>query len=89
MTNVELSNRAKKDLRRLAKSRSRRQQVVDALLALDAGAENLDVKPLEGRPGWYRLRAGDHRVLYRPVEERLWVERIVNRRDLHRAVSTL
>ena len=85
---VELSSRAMKDLRRLRRGASR-QQLADALGALGAGAENLDVKPLEGRPGWHRLRSGDYRVLYRRDDDRIWVERIVDRRDLRRAVTTL
>jgi hypothetical protein len=29
---------------------------------------NLDVKPLEGRPPWRRLRTGDWRIIFRPLE---------------------
>lgn len=31
---------------------------------------NLDVKALPGRSPWRRLRVGDWRIVYRPLEER-------------------
>jgi len=51
---------------------------VNGLRELDAGAANLDVKALEGRPQWRRLRIGAFRVLYRPTDNGLWIERIIN-----------
>lgn len=87
-TNVELSARAERDLRRIKRGPDR-QRLVVALQALAGDAANLDVKALQGRAPWRRLRVGDYRVLYRPVEQGLWVERIVDRRDLDRAVATL
>ncbi len=67
---------------------------------------NLDVKALEGRPPWRRLRVGDWRSIYRPLEGHeltelshrrgepvepgtIYVERIVNRRDLEKVIATL
>jgi len=87
-TNVELSARAERDLRRIKRGPDR-QRLVVALQALAGEAANLDVKALHGKAPWRRLRVGDYRVLYRPVEQGLWVERIVDRRDLDRAVATL
>jgi hypothetical protein len=49
----------------------------------------LDVTALEGRAPWLRLRVGNCRVLYRPIEGGWWIGRIVNRRDLLQAVKTL
>lgn len=66
-----------------------RQRIVDGLRALDTGAANLDIKALEGRAPWRRLRVGDFRVLYRPADNAIWVERIINRRDLDKALGTL
>ena len=87
-TNVELSARAERDLRRIKRGPDR-QRLVVALQALGDDTANLDVKALQGRAPWRRLRVDDYRVLYRPVEQGLWVERIVDRRDLDRAVATL
>ncbi len=66
-----------------------RHRIADGLRSLETGAANLDIKPLEGRPPWRRLRIGDYRVLYRPTDNAIWVERIINRRDLDKAIDTL
>lgn len=74
-----------------------RRRVTAALDELAAGAENLDVKALVGRPPYLRMRVGDWRVLYRPSNEQevaaggagWFIFRIVNRRDLERAARTL
>jgi mRNA-degrading endonuclease RelE of RelBE toxin-antitoxin system len=87
-TPIELSNRAERDLRRVGRGPDL-NRIVQALEALGEGAANLDVKPLEGHPSWLRCRVGDYRILYRPTDWGLWVERIVNRRDLERAITTL
>ena len=73
------------------------QRLRDALLALAADKPNLDTRPLAGAAPWHRLRVGDYRILYRSVDPterhhpamRFLVARIVHRRDLERAVSTL
>lgn len=70
-------------------------------LAADPLAPNLDLVALRGRAPWLRLRSGDWRVLLRPLdaaelrdvggaaERGFLVARIVNRRDLERAVTSL
>ena len=42
-------------------------------------------KPLRGHP-WWEMKCGDFRVLYRRVEDAVWIERVVNRRDLKRTL---
>ena len=99
---VELSRRAQRDLRTLP-DRDRRH-IVRALreeLATDPLAPNVDLIALRGRAPWLRLRSGDWRVLLRPLSAAelaevaatgrrgFLVARIVNRRDLDRAVATL
>ena len=53
-----------------------------------AYVDNLN-KALDGHAPWLRLRIGDYRALYRPIEGGWWVERVVNRRDLEQALTTL
>jgi mRNA-degrading endonuclease RelE of RelBE toxin-antitoxin system len=68
---VELSSRARRDLRRLGRGPDRKP-IVDALtVALVAvpPPENLDVVPLEGHEPWLRLRVGTYRILYRPLRD--------------------
>jgi mRNA interferase RelE/StbE len=92
---IELATRAVRDLRRIDAGDRRRIQ--QALEELAAGAENTNVKALAGAAPWLRLRAGDWRILYRPLSEPeaaqgghgFLVARVVNRRDLLRAVRTL
>lgn len=94
MRGIVLSRRAERDLRRLGSGETR---IREALEGLAAGGANLPIKPLDRAAPSHRLRVGDYRILYRPVEPReavdasaRWlVARIVHRRDLARAVSTL
>jgi mRNA interferase RelE/StbE len=92
---IELATRAVRDLRRM--DAPVRRRIRDALTELGAGAENADVKALAGQAPWLRLRVGDWRVIYRPLTEAetkdhgpgVLIARVVNRRDLLRAVRTL
>lgn len=96
MHGVVLSRRAERDLRRIASGDLDR--IGGALTALATAADvNLDVKALAGAAPWLRLRVGDYRILYRAiqpeegaqVDARWLVARVVQRRDLERAVATL
>jgi len=84
---VRLSRRAERDLRRL--DPQVRKRIATGLQALAAEAPNLDIKALTASGDWARLRVGEHRILYRPIEGGWLVERIVDRRDLERAIGTL
>ena len=99
---VELSCRAQRDLRALPdRDRSRIVRALREDLASDPLPRNLDVVALQGRTPWLRLRSGDWRLLLRPLSAAelaevagtatrgFLVARIVNRRDLERAVATL
>lgn len=96
MVGIVLARRAERDLRRIGPGAAL-MRIREALEELAGGTASLDIKPLAGRPPWHRLRVGDYRILYRPVPssealdaEAGWlVARIVHRRDLERAVSTL
>jgi mRNA-degrading endonuclease RelE of RelBE toxin-antitoxin system len=92
---LELSGRAERDLRRLQHEDA--QRVHDALANLREGAQNVDVKALQGSAPWLRLRAGELRVLYRPLTAQEatdrgpgWlIARVIHRRELERAVASL
>jgi mRNA-degrading endonuclease RelE of RelBE toxin-antitoxin system len=67
---VELSGTARRDLKRLGPG-PERKAVIDALtvgLAAIPQAENLDIKALEDAMPYLRLRVGDYRVIYRPLD---------------------
>lgn len=99
---VELGRRAQRDLRALPeRDRSRIVRALRNDLAAEPLPPNLDLVALRGRAPWLRLRSGDWRVLLRPLtptelsevagtaERGFLVARVVNRRDLERAVATL
>ena len=94
---VELAKRAIPDLRGLDPSIRRR--IAAALERLDD--PSTDVKALTKHAPWRRLRTGDYRIVFRPLTAAelatlntndttgMLVERIVDRRDLTRAVASL
>jgi len=91
---------AERDLRKLRRLPDLGRLRV-AIRALERGDEGLDVAALEGRRPWRRLREGDWRIIFRPLspaearrlgianDEAILIARIVNRRDLERAIRTL
>ena len=102
MYRVELSKRALRDLRRTDhKSRKRLLDLLENDLTAEPQPANLDIKTLTGRAPWLRLRRGEHRILYRPLTQAelqtlnankragYLIERIIDRRDLEHAASTL
>jgi mRNA interferase RelE/StbE len=88
---IALAPRAIRDLKSL--DRQTRKRIQHAFEALAADAANLDIKPVAGHAPWRRLRVGEHRVLYRESTDqagsRFLVARIIDRRDLHRAIDKL
>ena len=95
---VVLARRALRDLAGVPKQQLSRLRAAHEALA--SGAENLDIAALKGRPGWYRLRTGDYRTLYRRASaeelrplgltgEGFLVARVVNKRDAVKAIATL
>ena len=101
MAHVEFDTHGalKRDLRD-AKRAGELVRVRAAIDDLKAEAAGLDIVPLQGRPPWRRMRTGNWRVLFRPLTPTemgqlghrgggYLVARIVNRRDLERAVASL
>jgi mRNA-degrading endonuclease RelE of RelBE toxin-antitoxin system len=89
---IELAPRAIRDVGQL--ERPVRERMQRALEALSEHASNLDVKPVTGRSPWRRLRVGEHRILFRQLAPSeappgYLVARVIDRRDLLRAIDTL
>ncbi|HUF58198.1 MAG TPA: type II toxin-antitoxin system RelE/ParE family toxin [Actinomycetota bacterium] len=97
VANVQLSADAKEDLAAFRRDKRALTRIRRALTNLEDEAPNLDIQTLTGRAPWKRLRAGDWRILFRPFTPAeiehygggYLVARIVNRRDLERAIRTL
>jgi mRNA-degrading endonuclease RelE of RelBE toxin-antitoxin system len=91
LSSIKLAPRAIRDLKSL--DRQTRRRVQQAFQALEVDAANLDIKPVAGHAPWRRLRVGEHRVLYRELvadaNSRYLVARVIDRRDLHRAIDKL
>lgn len=91
LSKIKLAPRAIRDLKTL--DRQTRKRVQNAFQALETDAANLDIKTVAGHAPWRRLRVGEHRVLYRELtnepDARYLVARIIDRRDLHRAIDKL
>ena len=58
-----------------------RKRIVEAIetLASDPSNQNLDVKPMHRRPGEFRLRVGDYRIIYEPEQQILLISVIAIR----------
>jgi mRNA interferase RelE/StbE len=86
---VQLSRRAVKELDSIPKRTAKR--VVDALAQLgeDPESRSLDVKALVGKRPWYRLRIGGYRVLFRTEGDFVLVARVIDRKELDRAIRSL
>jgi len=97
---VQVSPRAEKDFRRLdGPARERMRSLLVDKLKTTSLPQNLDIKPLEGLAPWFRVRVGEYRVIFRALtagEIRdvdatagWYVARIVDRKDLPKAVKNL
>ena len=70
------------------KSRERIRRALEGLVVVRP-RRNLDVRPLTGHASWLRLRVGNTRVIFRPIEVVYLVERVIDRRDLDEALRAL
>ena len=86
---VQFSKRASKDMERF--DRRTRERVSKALKGLVTvpPRSNLDVRPLMGHAPWLRLRVGEKRVILRLIDAVYLVGRVIDRRDLYRALDSL
>lgn len=86
---VRLSRRATRDLDALPKKTA--QRVIATLNALgdDPRSAALDIKALVGQRPWLRLRVGSYRILFRTDKDVVLVARVIDRKDLDRAVRSL
>jgi mRNA-degrading endonuclease RelE of RelBE toxin-antitoxin system len=97
---VQVSPRAERDFRRLdGPARRRIRSLLADKLTVTPLPQNLDVKPLEGVPPWFRVRVGEYRLICRALTAReiretqatagWYVARIIDRKDLPKAVKNL
>ena len=63
---IRWSRKAASYIKRLGPDSRKRIVTAVERLAADPEDASLDVKPLQGRPGEFRLRVGDYRIIYEP-----------------------
>lgn len=86
---VLLAPAAVKDLDALDQA-LKRQIVTDLERCAVSPGDEAAIKKLKGfRPPLYRLRSGDFRILFRIVDDALHVYRVIDRKDLERALRRL
>jgi len=81
MRTIEWSRAVDRDLRRL--DRQTEERIVAAVTQLAESGYG-DILPLTGRPGWWRLRVGNWRVLYTQDLNVVRVIRVLLRDQAHR-----
>jgi mRNA interferase RelE/StbE len=80
--NIVWTDRAQAELRAIGRETA--LHILHSLTRLITSGEG-DVKQLQGRvPPQYRFRVGDHRVLFRYVEDGIQVVAVKHRRDVYR-----
>lgn len=81
---VELTTGAEKQLDKLPDAT--RNRIIDVLERLGENPRHPGIKKLAGEEGLYRVRAGDHRIVYRVEDNRLLVlvVKIGHRREIYR-----
>ncbi len=79
---VELKRNVSAKLIKLPKAQAER--IIEALLKLENNPlpPGKKVKPFIGRPKTFRLRVGDHRIIYMVEKSAISVLEILHRRDL-------
>lgn len=99
MARVEIGSRAQRDLRKVFRTPAGTaiRRLLTQELVAEPWPENLDVASLEGMGSWLRIRAGEFRVVLRPltaaecrtlnVARGYFVDRVINRRDLERILK--
>ena len=99
MARIDLSSAAQKDLRNALKipAGAAIKRIITHELSAEPWSENLDVASLEGMGSWLRVRAGEFRIVLRPmtagecktrgVSKGYLMDRVVNRRDLERILK--
>lgn len=100
MLDVQLAPKAERDLRKIRDHRAKRDvaKFLKDELTSEPHPDNMDIVPLSGKAPWWRGRCGEHRVIYRKLDEDelrdgfdngYLVARIIDRRELDAAIRRL
>lgn len=86
---IEVTPRARKDLKALPKRE--RQRVAEQIDALISDPRPTGCRKLKGREDFYRIRAGDYRVVYQIEDEVLLIliVRVGDRKEIYEIIRRL
>ncbi len=86
---IEVTPRAQKDLKALPVRE--RQRVADQIDALQTDPRPPDCKKLKGKEDFFRIRAGDYRVVYLVKDEVLLIliVRVGDRKEIYEIIRRL
>jgi mRNA interferase RelE/StbE len=86
---IEVTPRARKDLRALPKRE--RQRIAEQIDALTTDPRPTGCKKLKGREDFYRIRVGDYRVVYQIEDEVLLIliVRVGDRKEIYKIIRRL
>ena len=86
---IEVTPRARKDLRALPKKE--RQRIAEQIDALKTDPRPTGCKKLKGREDFYRIRVGDYRVVYQIEDEVLLIliVRVGDRKEIYEIIRRL
>ena len=87
---IQLTHSAVDDLNNI--SEKAKAKIIDSIQKVSSNpfSEKLQIKKLKGfKPPIYRIRSGDHRVLYRVQENIIYIMRVLDRKDLERITKRL
>ena len=88
--NIQLTQSAVDDLNDI--SEKQRAKIIASIRKITSNpyADKAHIKKLKGiRPPLYRIRSGDHRVLYRVQENAIYIMRVLDRKELERIIKRL
>lgn len=81
---IEITRRAKRQMDAIPQADRQRIQARIKAYATNPGGREHDVVALANPPPGFRLRAGDWRVLFDRIGQRMIVQRVLHRREAYR-----
>ncbi|MFC2161137.1 type II toxin-antitoxin system RelE/ParE family toxin [Acidobacteriota bacterium] len=88
--NIQLTQSAVDDLNNI--SEKPKAKIIASIQEISSHpfSDKAHIKKLKGfKPPLYRIRSGDHRVLYRIQDNIIYIIRVIDRKDLERIIKRL
>lgn len=87
---VQITHSAVEDLDCIPEDQRKKIIAIIKKFSTDPFTPSANIKRLKGfTPPIYRIRVGDHRILYRVQEKTITIMRVIDRKDLDRVIKRL